>query len=411
MKLIGQSAQKSSWILLLAGVMVSVFATTGMAQAPAAKAGASDDSLKAVTASATEVAEGKALADASCVRCHGDKGISATKGVPHIAGQRPAYLYLELKAYQSGLRNHKNMEAAVKFLSNDALIKVAAYYASLDPAAPSNAKPGPARPDPLQAGKAAASGCAGCHGEGGLSKTGGVPNLVGLDPKFLVDAMKAYKSGQRKNEMMKTLLADVTEIGMGNIALYYALQKPAKAQTPSPGDQAAGKAAAGDCGGCHGDLGVSGNPATPSLAGQDAEYLVEALKAYKNSSRSDDTMKTLAGGMDEKTMKNLAAYYANLQPQAPKAKKPLTTAELAQKCDRCHGLNGNSTDPRVPALAAQRLDYIDMVMRAYQKGERRNTTMAAMTTGLSDAEIESLSSHYAQQKARAVVFINQPLGK
>ena len=411
MKLTGRSAQRSSWTLLLAGVMVSVLSTTGMAQAPAPKAGASDDSLKAVTASATEVAEGKVLADTSCIRCHGDKGISVSKGIPHIAGQRPAYLYLELKAYQSGLRSNKNMEAAVKFLSNDALIKVSAYYASLDPAAPSNAKPGPARPDPLQAGKAAASGCAGCHGEGGLSKTGGVPNLVGLDPKFLVDAMKAYKSGQRKNEMMKTLLADVTEIGMGNIALYYALQKPAKAQTPSPGDQAAGKAAAGDCAGCHGDQGVSGNPATPSLAGQDAEYLVEALKAYKNNSRSDDTMKTLAAAMEEKTMKNLAAYYASLQPQAPKAKKPLTTAEQAQKCDRCHGLNGNSTDPRVPALAAQRLDYIDMVLRAYQKGERRNTTMAAMTTGLSEVEIESLSSHYAQQKARAVVFITQPGGK
>ncbi len=411
MKSTGQSLRIVRLAFLFAGVLAAGFSTSGMAQTPAGKAAAPDDSLKAVTASAAEVAEGKTLADASCVRCHGDKGISSGKGVPHLAGQRPAYLFLEMKAYQSGLRNNKNMEAAVKFLSNDALVKVSAYFASLDPPSPSNTKPGPVRPDPLQAGKAAASGCAGCHGEGGLTKTGGVPNLVGLDPKALVDSMKAYKSGQRKNEMMKTLLADVNEIGMGNIALYYALQKPAKAQTPSPGDQAAGKAAAGDCAGCHGDQGVSGNPATPSLAGQDAEYIVEALKAYKNNLRSDDTMKTLAAAMDEKTMKNVAAFYANLQPQAPKAKKPLTTAELAQKCDRCHGLNGNSTDPKVPALAAQRVDYIDMVMRAYQKGERRNTTMAAMAAGLSDAEIESLSSHYAQQKARSVVFITQQPGK
>lgn len=219
--------------------------------------------------------------------------------------------------------------------------------------------------------------------------------------------MQAYKSGQRKNDMMKTLVAAVSETEMNNLALYFALQKPAKAQTPSPGDQAAGKAAAADCGGCHGDLGVSGNPATPSLAGQDAEYLVEALKAYKGGKRSDDTMKSLAGALDEKTMKNLAAYYANLQPQPPKAKKPLTTTEWAQRCDRCHGVNGNSTDPRQPALAAQRADYMEMVLRAYQKGERKNTSMAAMSSGLSDAEIQNLATYYSQQKARAVVFMGK----
>jgi cytochrome c553 len=351
------------------------------------------------------VTEGKSLADSSCARCHGAKGVSTAKGVPHLAGQRPAYLHLELRAYQNALRGDKDMAAAVKFLSNDALVKVAAYYASLEPPSPSSAKPPAPKADPVQVGKAAASGCAGCHGEGGITKTGGAPNLVGEDPKFLVAAMKSYKSGQRKNEMMKTLLADVTEPAMENIALYYALQKTAKAQTPSPGDQAAGKAAATDCGGCHGDKGVSGNPATPSLAGQDAEYFVEALKAYKKGMRSDDTMKTLTAAMDEKAMKNLAAYYANLLPQPPKVKKPLTTKEVAEKCDRCHGLNGNSTDPRVPALAAQRVDYMELVLRAYQKGERRNTTMAAMASSLSDAEIENLSNHYAQQKARSMVFM------
>ena len=405
----GLHAQKLRLALLLvAGIMVAGGSSRGLAQVPGVKTGTGDDSMRAANASPAEVAEGKTLADTTCARCHGAKGISTAKGVPHIAGQRPAYLHLEMKAYQGAVRSNKSMEAAVKFLSNDALVKVAAYYASLDPPSPGSAKPSPAKPDPVQSGKAAATGCAGCHGEGGLSNTGGVPNLVGEDPKFLVAAMKAYKSGHRKNEMMKTLLADVTDTGMGNIALYYALQKPAKAKTPSPGDKAAGKTAAADCSGCHGDQGVSGNPATPSLAGQDAEYLVDALKAYKNNTRSDDTMKTLAAAMDDRTMKNLAAYYANLQPQAPKVQKPLTTVEMAQKCDRCHGLNGNSTDPRIPALAAQRSDYMETVLRAYQKGERRNTSMAAMSSGLSDAEIDNLSSHYAQQKARAVVFMAQP---
>lgn len=397
---------KAGMTLLLAAITLFFFSGSGWSQTAGPKPSAGSDSLRALSVSPADVAEGKKLADASCGRCHGPQGISATKGVPHLAGQRAPYLYVELKAYKDGARGNKNMEAAVKFLSNDALLNVAAYYASLDPTSPSNAKPAAAKADPVQAGKAAASGCAGCHGEGGVTKDAGMPNLAGLDPKFLVAAMKAYKSGQRKHEMMKTLLADITEPSMENIALYYALQKPAKAQTPSPGDKAAGKTAAADCGACHGEQGVSTSASTPSLAGQDAEYFVEALKAYKTGTRSDDTMKNLATAIDEKAMKNLAAYYASLQPQAPKVKRPMTTVEMVQKqCDPCHGLNGNSIDPLVPALASQRVEYMEAVLQAYRKGERKNTKMAAMTSALTDVEVGNLASHYAQQKARAVVFI------
>jgi mono/diheme cytochrome c family protein len=49
------------------------------------------DDLRAVYATAEEVAEGKRLAEASCAGCHGANGISSTPGVPHLAAQRPAY--------------------------------------------------------------------------------------------------------------------------------------------------------------------------------------------------------------------------------------------------------------------------------------------------------------------------------
>jgi cytochrome c553 len=385
--------------------MIMGYSPTGAVYA--APAGANDD-LRATRATPQDVAEGKKVAETSCARCHGVNGISATKGVPHLAGQRPAYLHLELRAYQMGSRGDNAMHDAVKYLSDDALFKAAVYYASLDPAPPSSAKAGPAKLDPVQAGKAAAAGCSGCHGEIGVSKTPGMPSLVGLDPKYLVAAMTAYKSGQRKNEMMKTMLAAVNETTMGNIALYYGLQKPAKAATPTAGDQAAGKAAAGACGGCHGDTGVSGSPATPSLAGQDAQYLAAALKAYKEGARSDETMKGLASTLDERAMKNVAAFYAAQQPQAPKVRKPLTTAEWTQKCDRCHGVNGNSTDPMLPALAGQRTDYIEKVLHAYRKGERKNTTMAAMAEQLTEAEVDNLAAYYSQQKPRSVIYVTQP---
>jgi cytochrome c553 len=343
-----------------------------------------------------------------CAGCHGANGISSTKGVPNLAAQRPAYLYLELKAYQSGARGDTTMGDVVKPLNDDALFRLAAYYASLEPAsAASGAKSAPVK-DPVQAGKAAAASCAGCHGDAGVSKTPATPSLVGLDPKYLVAAMKGYKSGERKNDIMKSMLAAVTEADMSNIALYYALQKPARAQTPAAGDASAGKAAAAACAGCHGDKGVSANPAIPSLAGQDAQYLAAALHAYKEGMRADETMKGLAASLDEAAAKNVAAFYATLQPQPTNVRKPLTTAEWAQRCDRCHGVDGNSTDPRLPALAAQRVDYLEKVLHAYRTGVRKSPQMAAMSDVLTESDVDNLAAYYAKQKARAVVYVILP---
>lgn len=378
---------------------------------PASITPASGDDFRAVYANATDVAEGRRVAQSSCVSCHGASGISTTKGVPHMAGQRAAYLHLELRAYKAGARGSDTMTGAVKFLSDDALFKVAAYFASLDPAQPSakdGARPAPARPDPMQAGKAASAGCAGCHGETGVSKTPGMPSLVGLYPKYLVAAMKAYKGGQRKNDVMKSMLSAASDVDLDNIALFYALQKPTRAQTPSPGDQAGGKAAAAACAGCHGDQGVGANPATPSLAGQDAQYLVAALVGYKDGSRKDDTMKGPASALDEPAMKNLAAFYARQQPKSPDVRKPLTTAEWVDRCDRCHGVNGNSTDPRMPALAGQREDYLATVLHAYRTGTRKSQAMAAMSGALSETDVESLAAYYARQKARAILYVTLP---
>ena len=395
--------------VLAAGATIAGHGPGAAAQPSTVQAGSGDD-LRAAYAGALEVAEGKRLAEKSCAGCHGIDGIATAKGVPHIAGQRAPYLHVELRTYKSGGRGSEIMEGAVKFLSDDALLKVAAYYASLDPPQPasSSQKAAPVRPDPRQAGKAAATGCAGCHGEIGISKAAGMPNLVGFDPKYLVAAMNAYKSGQRKHDMMKTLLAGINDADMKSIALYYALQKPAPAQTPAQGDKVAGKAAAAACAGCHGEQGVSANPATPSLAGQDAQYFAAALQAYKDGSRAEPTMKGAAASLDDRVIKDMAAYYAVQQPQAPKVSKPLSTAEWAQRCDRCHGVNGNSTDPRSPALAAQRADYLERVLLAYKTGARKSAQMAAMSASLTEEDIANLAAHYARQKARAVVYVLLP---
>lgn len=396
-------------LMLVAGVLVVGSSPGSAASATKVEPGSAVD-FRAAFATPQDIAEGKRVAEASCASCHGVKGISNARGVPHIAGQRPLYLYQELRLYQSGNRGNTPMNNVVKFLSDDALVKVAAYYAGLDPAQPAvaaSSKAAAIKTDPASAGKAAAAGCAGCHGETGISKTAGTPNLVGLDPKYLVDTTIAYKNGQRKHDMMKTLVSGLSDADINNIAVFYATQKPGKAQTPAPGNQAAGKTAAAACAGCHGEGGVSTSTA-PSLAGQDAQYFTAAMRAYKDNSRTDPSMKAPASSIDENTIKDMAAYYANQAPQQPKVRKSLTVADLAQRCDRCHGVDGNSNDPRSPALAAQRTDYLERVLRMYRTGERKSKAMTAMMDGLSDADLDGLAAHYARQKARAVIFVPLP---
>jgi cytochrome c553 len=390
---------------VLAFLLAAAFGGQGAAQTVPVQP---SDEFRAVFGGTADIEDGKRLAQAACANCHGAAGVSGTQGVPHIAGQRPAYLFLELKAYQTGARPDPGMNAAVRFLSNDALVKAAAYYASLEPPqpAPSATPPGF---DPVEAGKAGAAACGGCHGESGVSKIPGMPSLVGLDPRYLVAAMSAYKSGERKHAVMTALLAAIGDADIKNMALFYALQKPAKAETPSPGDASAGGAAAVACGGCHGDRGVSGNPATPSLAGQDAAYLVTATLAYRDGSRADPTMKALVGALDDATIGNLAAYYAGQEPQPPNVRKPLTTDEWAQRCDRCHGAGGNSTDPRIPALAGQRGEYLERALQAYRSRARSSPEMTAMSAVLTDFEIENLAAYYARQRARGVVYVRMPV--
>jgi cytochrome c553 len=119
-------------------------------------------------------------------------------------------------------------------------------------------------------------------------------------------------------------------------------------------------------------------------------------------------MKGMVSGLDDSARKNLAAFFANQQPAAPNVRKPLTAAEWAQRCDRCHGVNGNSVDPHIPALASQRPEYLVKALKEYRTRTRRNNEMAAMSDALSASDIDNLAAHYSRQKARPALYIVVP---
>jgi cytochrome c553 len=394
-------------VVVLGGILAWAGPAATAAAPSAATSATKTEMFRPLYASSMDITNGMQLAQRFCADCHGPAGVATLTGVPDLAGQRAGYLFGQMRAYSAGALGPDTMKGALAYLSADSMSDVAAYYGSLLPAAPAPAGK-TAEVDPVASGKAIAAACAGCHGPTGLTMMPGIPNLSGQEPAYLAATLDAYRNGGRKNATMKAMATPLSAAATSQVALFYALQKPVRAITPATGNAAAGKAASAACAACHGAEGSSGNPASPSLAGQDATYLAAALHGYKDGSRVNTTMKGVAAVLDDAGMKNLAAYYASLQPREPNVRKPLAAAEWAARCNRCHGVDGNSTDPMIPALAAQPAAYLEAALNAYRSGARHSTVMSAMADGLSADDVRNLAAFYASKPARAVVYVPIP---
>ena len=79
------------------------------------------------------------------------------------------------------------------------------------------------------------------------------------------------------------------------------------------GDAEAGQKKSQVCQACHGADGKGSNPAYPVLAGQYADYMEHALKAYRDGGRSNVIMAGIAAPLSDQDIADLAAYYASLE--------------------------------------------------------------------------------------------------
>ena len=68
---------------------------------------------------------------------------------------------------------------------------------------------------------------------------------------------------------------------------------------------------ASQCFSCHGVNGVSLNPEFPSLAGQNKNYLIKQLEAFKNGDRKSPIMKPMASGLSDKDIEQVAIYFSS----------------------------------------------------------------------------------------------------
>ena len=180
---------------------------------------------------------------------------------------------------------------------------------------------GPAAAGPLdQPGYAKALTCTACHGAGGNSKSDTMPILAGMAPAYFQKQIESYVNGQRPSPEMEPYAKMVRELGVDDIARYFAGQKMDPTPVSVSGDAVArGRAASAQCVICHGPDG-KGDPARliPSLAGQPPGYLRDQMLLFKQDTRNPGdaalaAVKALMRTIPDDTYADLAAYYSSLR--------------------------------------------------------------------------------------------------
>ena len=178
-----------------------------------------------------------------------------------------------------------------------------------------------------EAGKTKAAACGGCHGVDGNSMVPTFPKLAGQNEKYIVNQLKAFKTGNgRSNDIMNGMAAALSEQDMKDIGAYYYTQKLSAAAPHDAGKLALGREIykGGNlqtrlpaCQACHGPRGA-GMPGNgyPQLGGQYADYTRAQLMAFKNGERSTDDkaiMRDIAKMMSDEEIDAVAQYIASLK--------------------------------------------------------------------------------------------------
>jgi cytochrome c553 len=140
-----------------------------------------------------------------------------------------------------------------------------------------------------------------------------VPTLRHQDALYLVTGLGEYRSGERPDATMHAQAVTLTDQDIDDIAAYLQgveAAKPGAATHAQPPKQAA------PCVACHGEngLGVDAplDPKPPVLAGQHADYLEQALTAYRNGRRKNVVMDGMAQMLkSDEDVRIVADYFAS----------------------------------------------------------------------------------------------------
>ena len=179
--------------------------------------------------------------------------------------------------------------------------------------------------------------CIGCHGitgyQASFPEVHKVPKISGQSAKYIAAALTAYRKGERKHPTMKGIAASMSDQDIVDVAAFYEasgkdLPQPAATTPPAPSADIQALLTKGNCMACHGaDLNKPIDPSYPKIAGQHADYLYVALKAYQTErnpqiGRANPIMGNQAKLFTHTELKQLAAYVASLPGELKTVPQP-----------------------------------------------------------------------------------------
>lgn len=181
-----------------------------------------------------------------------------------------------------------------------------------------------------KAGESKNSMCIGCHGIKGYQSTFPevykVPMISGQSAQYISSALHAYKKGDRKYPSMRGIADSLSDQDIADLAAYYSAsgvvagaELPAK-PVKEPTAEVQALLTKANCASCHGaNFSKPIDPSYPKIAGQHADYLFVALKAYKvdpgnpRVGRGNAIMSGMAKQYTNAELKLLANYLSSVQ--------------------------------------------------------------------------------------------------
>lgn len=165
----------------------------------------------------------------------------------------------------------------------------------------------------LVAGRKASFFCANCHGDEGISKTTDVPNLAGQNPIYLLEQIRKFGAGERKDPFMEGLIKVLSEEERLQIALFYASAKVLPSASDSLLAERGRLLYLKLCNRCHGDK-AYGNEEIPRIAGQKVPYLVQSVTRYRDGTgiRNSQLMAIATSPLKNDEIVALANYLTKL---------------------------------------------------------------------------------------------------
>ena len=165
-----------------------------------------------------------------------------------------------------------------------------------------------------EAGERAAFFCVNCHGPGGNAKEPGVPALAGQNPAYLLEQIRKFGAGERKNQFMEGMIKVLKDEERIQIALHYAstpmAPKAFDAALATKGRDVFAK----HCVRCHGEQGL-GAETIPRIAGQSAPYLQTTIMRYRERTgeRNNALMSIATSALKPDEIPAVANYLASLR--------------------------------------------------------------------------------------------------